>query len=86
MAILIKDEEADQLIRSLATRTGETITEAVKQAVRDRLDSLPRSDEEITARKRKLDVLIARGRGMTIIDNRTPDEIIGYNESGHFDR
>ncbi len=85
MAILIKDREADQLIRALAERTGESITDAVKQAVRERLKNLPPSESEIAERKRKLDALIARGREMPIVDDRTPDEIIGYNKWGHFD-
>ena len=41
MAIIIKDREADHLIRALAERTGESITDAVKQAVRERLKNLP---------------------------------------------
>jgi antitoxin VapB len=85
MAILIKDRDADQMIRALAERTGESITDAVKTAVRDRLRKLPLSEEEIAERKRKLDALVARGRKLKIIDDRTPDEIIGYNEFGHFD-
>jgi len=85
MAILIKDREADQLIRALAERTGESITDAVKEAVRERLQRLPLSDDEIAARKRKLAALIARADAMPTLDDRTPDEIIGYNEFGHFD-
>ena len=85
MAILIKDQEADQMIRTLAERTGESITDAVKQAVQDRLRKLPLSEAEIAERKRKLDALVARGRKLKIFDDRTADEIIGYNEFGHFD-
>ncbi len=85
MAILIKDREADELIRALAGRTGESITAAVKQAVRDRLKTLPPTDQEIAERKRKIDVIIAKGRKLRIVDDRSPDEIIGYNELGHFD-
>jgi antitoxin VapB len=85
MAILIKDREADQMIRTLADRTGESITDAVKTAVRDRLQKLPPSEEEIAERKRKLDALVARAKAMPTLDDRTPDEIIGYNEFGHFD-
>lgn len=85
MAILIKDREADQLIRALAERTGESITDAVKEAVRERLKNLPPSEAEIAERKRKIDAIIARGRKLKIVDDRTPDEIIGYNERGHFD-
>jgi len=85
MAILIKDQEADQMIRMLAERTGESITDAVKQAVRERLERVPPTEDEIAARKRKIDALIARAGAMPTVDDRTPDEIIGYNELGHFD-
>jgi len=85
VAILIKDREADRLIRSLAERTGESITDAVKEAVRERLQSLPPSGAEIAERKRKIDALISRARAMPTLDDRTPDEIIGYNARGLFD-
>jgi antitoxin VapB len=85
MAILIKDREADQMIRTLAERTGESITDAVKQAVQERLQKLPLSEEEIAERKRKLAVFAARGRKLKLVDERPADEIIGYNELGHFD-
>ena len=85
MAILIKDQEADQMIRMLAERTGESITDAVKQAVRERLDRIPLTEDEIAARRRKIEALIAKAGAMSTVDDRTPDEIIGYNEFGHFD-
>jgi antitoxin VapB len=85
MAILIKDREADQLIRTLAERTGESITDAVKEAVRQRLQRVPLSEEEIAERKRKVEKLIAKWDTEPVVDNRTPDEIVGYNEFGHFD-
>ena len=37
MALSIKDPEADRLARELAARTGETLTEAVVVALRERL-------------------------------------------------
>jgi antitoxin VapB len=37
MPLSIKDPEADDLARELALRTGETITHALKQALRERL-------------------------------------------------
>jgi antitoxin VapB len=85
MAILIKDREADQLIRRLAERTGESITDAVKEAVRERLKRVPLTEDEIAARKRKLAKLVAKAKALPTLDDRTADEIIGYNELGHFD-
>ena len=38
MALSIKTEEADRLARELAAVTGETLTDAVTKALRERLD------------------------------------------------
>jgi hypothetical protein len=38
MALSIKSDEADQLARELAAETGETLTDAVVIALRERLD------------------------------------------------
>jgi antitoxin VapB len=85
MAILIKDREADQLIRTLADRTGESITDAVKQAVRERLQRVPPGGRGSAARRRKLAVLTTKSKAMPTLDDRTPDAIVGYNVLGHFD-
>ena len=85
MAILIKDQETDRMIRMLAERTGESIADAVKQAVRERLKRVPLSEEEIALRKRRLDRLVAEAKKLPTVDDRSADEIVGYNASGHFD-
>jgi antitoxin VapB len=38
MALSIKDRETDELARQLAETTGESLTEAVKAALRERLE------------------------------------------------
>jgi antitoxin VapB len=38
MVLSIKDSETDHLARQLAEETGETLTEAVKNALRERLE------------------------------------------------
>jgi antitoxin VapB len=85
MTVLIKDEEADRLIRQLAERTGETITDAVKRAVSERLAKTPLSETEIKERMRRIKAIVARADAIPTVDHRPADEIIGYNEKGHFD-
>lgn len=80
MAISIKDPGTDQLIRALASRTGEPITDAVRIAVEERLRRLPVRDRVAT--RRRLDDIAARGRSRVVRDNRSPEEIIGYDEHG----
>jgi antitoxin VapB len=80
MALNIKDVETDQLARRLARLTGESITEAVKTAVRERIER-----EERTRGKASLDELMAIAKRIASApdrDTRTPDEILGYDERG----
>ena len=81
MALNIKNDEADRLARELAEAAGETLTEAVTRAVRERLERvLGRRralglGEEVAAMRRRLAELEVR-------DGRPPDEILGYDERG----
>lgn len=81
MALNIRNPEAEQLATELAKRTGETKTEAVIKALRDRLSRVRRD----RAKRRLADELeeIARhAASLPVLDDRTPDEIIGYDENG----
>jgi antitoxin VapB len=85
MTILIKDDETDRLIRELVERTGETITVAVKKSVAARLQSTPLSAREIAERTRRLNALIARSDALPTRDDRSAEDIIGFNQRGYFD-
>lgn len=81
MALSIKDPEADRLARELAARTGETLTETVVVALRERLarqtgrpGAVPLRDELATIRR--------RCAALPVIDNRSAEEILGYDDRG----
>lgn len=81
MALSIKDPEADRLARELAARTGETLTEAVVVALRERLAreagrtrTIPLGEELATIRR--------RCAALPVVDTRAGDEIIGYDQHG----
>lgn len=50
MGLNIKNQEAEALIRKLAEVTGESLTAAVTVAVRERLQRLGRTEDEVQAR------------------------------------
>lgn len=81
MALSIKDPETERLARDLASRTGETITLATRRALEERLRRVG-SD----ARKAMLleDLAASRRRWgqMRVLDTRSADEILGYDENG----
>lgn len=81
MALSIKDPEADRLARELAERTGETLTRAVVVALRERLD---RENHRIRALPLRAELAAIRQRCSTlpVLDERIPDEILGYDERG----
>jgi antitoxin VapB len=84
MAVLIRAERVERKIRELAERTGETLTDAVEKAVDQRLIRLPakrgRIDrEKLAAAQAYFDALPRMN------EHLTDDEVIGYNDEGHFD-
>lgn len=83
MTLHIKDEKADRLARQLAQATGETLTEAVTRAIEERLGRFRRrSEAEIEARRRAMIEVIEEIKKLPVLDPRSPDEIIGYDEHG----
>ncbi len=80
MALSIKHPEADKLARRLAEVTGEGLTQAVLTALRERLDRVEQHHDRGLAQR-----LLAIGKtaaSLPILDNRTPDEIVGYGPDG----
>ena len=80
MALSIKDPEADRLAREVARATGETLTAAVVQFLRERLARVRR------ARGRPLrEEMLKIGRRcaeLPVRDRRSDDEIVGYDSTG----
>lgn len=81
MALNIKDPNADRLARELAEATGESITTAITVAVSERLDRVRGIAPREERRRRVLE--IARlSASRPVLDDRPPDEILGYDEDG----
>jgi len=80
MALSIKSDEADRLARELATETGESLTEAVVVALQERLARQhARRGPRMSARLRRLQSDVAM---LPVLDPRTPEEILGYDDNG----
>ena len=81
MALSIKDPETDRLARELAKLTGESMTRAIKIALQERLRRIRPTKVDQTL----IDDLMEIGRhcaSLPVYDNRTADEILGYDENG----
>lgn len=84
-ALNIRDPEVHELARRLAARRGTSITEAVKQALREGLDGTgSQARHDSAARRRRVAEILERYRSLPVLDERSAEEILGYNERGHF--
>ena len=80
MALSIKDPEADRLAREVAKATGETLTAAVVESLRERLVRVRRA-----RRAHLADELLKIGErcaGLKVEDSRSADAILGYDDRG----
>lgn len=81
MALNIRNPEAEKLAAALARLTGETKTDAVTKALRDRLTRLRRE----RSRRRladELDEIALQCAALPVTDLRSEGEILGYDERG----
>jgi len=81
MAISIKDEETDRLARELARRTGESLTETIRRSLAERLRRL-KGKSSPTRLRDELRTIRLRASRLPVLDPRTPDELLGYDEQG----
>lgn len=81
MPLNIRNKKAEELAGELAKLTGETKTEAVTQSLRERLERLRRA----RAKRRlanELDEIALHCSTLPIRDQRSAEEIMGYDEHG----
>ena len=80
MAFSIKNDEADALARRLVDVTGESLTDAVLIALRERLQrEEARRHMGVAGRLRRLAAEVAE---LPVLDDRPAEEILGYDEHG----
>lgn len=80
MALSIKSDEADRLARQLSAETGESLTEAVVVALRQRLEHAQATKAVgMGVRLRRLQQDVS---ALPVLDARAPEEILGYDSEG----
>jgi antitoxin VapB len=83
MAISIKNPRAEELVKELVGETGESYTEAIIRALDERLARV-RGRRRVKYVREAVQALCLQCRALPDLDARTPDEILGYGETGGF--
>lgn len=82
MPLSIQDPEAERLARAVAQRTGETLTQAVINALRERL---AREERKEQATESLVEDVMEIGRhcaALPLLDARSADDVVGYDDNG----
>jgi len=77
----IKDPEVYQLARQVADLTGETLTDAVRHSLLERLEREQRARPHAQWIE-KLREISDRCAARPVLDPRSDDELVGYDEFG----
>jgi antitoxin VapB len=81
MMLSVDHPDADRLARELAATTGESLNEAVVQALRERLAREHRR-RQVPHLRDQLRAIRQRCAMLPVMDSRSPEEILGYDEHG----
>jgi len=81
MSLKIDDPSTENVARELAATTGESVTEAVRLALTERLERIRKLAPEAGLASRILEIG-ARCAALPDLDKRSTDEILGYNDQG----
>lgn len=83
MPLTITDAKTSTLAKRLAELTGESLNEAIRYSIQTRLDQVMRSQGTVS-RVKELDRLALKCARLPRRDQRSSDEIIGYDNWGVF--
>ena len=78
----IKDPEVYEIASELARRTGSSMTEVVRKSLRETLAASNISQTDQSRKLARVMEIVRRTSSLPVLDPRTPDEIIGYDEHG----
>jgi antitoxin VapB len=81
MALSIRNPRAEKLARKLSAMSGENITEVIINALENQLVKT-RGKKTHTGTVKDIMKISDRCSSLPDLDKRSPDEILGYNETG----
>lgn len=82
VALNIRNPQAEELAAEVARLAGESKTEAVTVALRERLVRLQKRKAGGRSLADELDEIALHCSRRPVLDARSPDEILGYDEHG----
>jgi antitoxin VapB len=82
VALPINSEEVERLAYEIAAYTGESVPDAIRNALRERLDRQKARGKRASSLRPQLQEIRKRCAALPRLDQRTADEILGYDSVG----
>ena len=82
MALPINSEEVERLAHEIAAYTGESVPDAIRNALRERLDRQKARGKRASSLRPQLQEIRKRCAALPRLAQRTADEILGYDSVG----
>lgn len=82
MALGLEDPDTDRLARQVAQLTGESLTQAVRTPLAERLQREQAKRGRPGSLADELKAIVGRGDRLPARDNRTAEEILEYDKNG----
>ena len=79
MAFSIKNDEADELLRELCERTGESLTGAVIVSLRERLE---RERLRTTTKRERIEAVLALVDALPVLNDVGAEDVLQWDENG----
>jgi antitoxin VapB len=73
MPLSIKNPKVEAMARTIAEKTGKTLTQAVMTALQERLERIEQLVEEIMS-------IGQHCASLPVLDHRSADELLGYDD------
>jgi len=81
MALSIKNAETERLARQVAEEAGESLTQAIERALKERLQRLRQQRRRRVVAEKVHDIL-RRVDSLPTLDRRPEEDILGYDDHG----
>ena len=84
MGVSIKSVEAERKLRRVSRLLGKSMTATVIELADGKLKELD-AKKDIERRLKIVDEIVRRAKTRPVLSTASADEILGYNDKGHFD-
>lgn len=84
MAISIRNPRVEDLAREISKIENQPMTQVILEALEEKKERMKQTDAITKLKMLKIEEIVAHISSLPVLDDRSADEVLGYNEIGGF--